>query len=594
MSGRTRTGLMPALALVAMAGACSEPRDVELESWELGVLSAELRDMSQFEAQQDLEQIFGHVRTLYGPYEYKEERFGYSIAELEEQAREMLAEFPGDSGFFETARWFLTRFQDGHVSLSQPRTSEPVVGYQIGIAVQPVEGKALVGGLLDPSLAQLGISYGDEVLAVDGVTPYELLEKATKLGSLGNDLSNEHLILRAFLRPGFASSLTPEGPVAEVDFRRADGSEYSRELVWREVTEVDAGLVSSDGEESNIAPADGFYVHAVDELGRATKGSIFTIGAPVPFFLTPSTAAAFDVAEVTVNATMLSRYGLEPSTTFDIYSALYSFGGKTILLIRQSGYGNQDFPQRLQYYKALMDQYDGFVDGLVVDQTHNPGGALGYCTGFARLFAQEPGSGFVQAMNTDRRWINAIRDYARALDPSLSSELSRSYELRASLIEEAYDAGEGVSPPIAFDPGHELLPDEEYVWTKPALVLIDELAGSCGDMFPMLVKNNGLAPLFGRRTMGLGGNVEEFGPLANSDAMLRLTRGLATTYREDGKYSSEDFVENRGVEPDVEHVITVDDFRGGFVGYMTHFSEVLAASMDGAPPPAEGPVTDPQ
>jgi C-terminal processing protease CtpA/Prc len=86
--------------------------------------------------------------------------------------------------------------------------------------------------------------------------------------------------------------------------------------------------------------------------------------------------------------------------------------------------------------------------------------------------------------------------------------------------------------------------------------LIDELAGSCADAFPMLVKANGLAPLFGRRPIGLGGNVETFGPLSNSQASLALTRSLFTTHQEDQTYAPGDFIENNGVSPDIEHVIT--------------------------------------
>ena len=98
----------------------------------------------------------------------------------------------------------------------------------------------------------------------------------------------------------------------------------------------------------------------------------------------------------------------------------------------------------------------------------------------------------------------------------------------------------------------------------------------------MLIHNSHVAPLFGRRTMGLGGNVEQFGPLTNSDASLYLTRGLFTSYRDDETYAPGVFVENNGVRPEIEHVISVDDFRGGFVEYMTHFSEELAHRVDAA------------
>jgi hypothetical protein len=86
--------------------------------------------------------------------------------------------------------------------------------------------------------------------------------------------------------------------------------------------------------------------------------------------------------------------------------------------------------------------------------------------------------------------------------------------------------------------------------------------------------------------MGLGGNVEPFGPLSNSAADLYLTRGMFTTHRNDETYPPEVCVENNGVHPDVEHVISVGDFRAGFVDYMTHFSDVVAAEVDAANAPA--------
>jgi C-terminal processing protease CtpA/Prc len=249
---------------------------------------------------------------------------------------------------------------------------------------------------------------------------------------------------------------------------------------------------------------------------------------------------------------------------------------------------------RLQYYRAILDQYDNFADALVVDQTHNPGGFIDYCTSFARMFMTAPGGNFVQAFNPDRRWINDFRDYARVLDPSLSTEASLTYELRAEVVEDAYDSGASLTAPMPFDLSASLLPDDTYVWQKPMLVLTDELAGSCGDIFPMLIKSNGTAPIFGRRTMGLGGNVEPFGPLSNSAADLYLTRGMFTTHRDDETYAPKDFVENNGVQPDIDHVISADDFRAGFVDYMTHFSDVVAAEVDAAnapasPPPSEAP-----
>jgi hypothetical protein len=103
-SGEDRTIIGAASIGAASIGAAS-----------IGASSAPLREMTKAEATEDLQQIFTYVQTLYGPYEYKEQRFGYSIAALEQTALGMLDHTPGDDGFYTAANWFLTRLHDGHV-----------------------------------------------------------------------------------------------------------------------------------------------------------------------------------------------------------------------------------------------------------------------------------------------------------------------------------------------------------------------------------------------------------------------------------------------------------------------------------------------
>lgn len=589
------------ICLTAAALACSGEDRTILGATNIGASSAPLREMTKAEATEDLQQIFTYVQTLYGPYEYKEQRFGYSIETLEKTALRMLDQAPGDDGFYTAANWFLSRLQDGHVSLDVSPDSNPVIAYYVPLFLQPVQSKALVAEVFEPSLLDEGIQYGDEVLTVDGVSPFDQLDEYLKLQSYANDLSNQHQIFQALIRPGYAASLRPQAPTAHIQFRRGDGSEYSRDLIWRESRSASLPFALEQGPMPALQK-DAFLVHGALARNAQLEGSLARWGDPKPFFYTQATAAAFDVTPVTANAQMLAKYGLDPSTApTDIFAALYSYEGKSILLIRQNRYDYDDVAivaARLAYYRAIMDQYDAFSDGLVLDQTHNPGGSIQYCIDFARLFLSQPGQNYVEAYNTDRSWINEFRAGARSIDPTLTSEASQSLELRGSQIEASYDADQSTTAPLPLYLGKDLPPDERYVWTKPRIVLIDELSGSCGDVFPMLIQRNGAAPLFGRRTMGLGGNVEAVGTLTNSTAQLHLTRGLFTTHRDDESYPAQVFIENNGVAPDIEHEISVDDFRGGFVDYMAHFSQVLAAQIDGAKappesPPPESPVSGP-
>jgi hypothetical protein len=532
------------------------------------------------EAGADLEQLFVYMRTFYAPYEYKEARFGYSIAELEDEARALLAVDTTEDGFYAAGNWFLSRFNDGHLNLIPALGSNPTFSYDIGLFLTPVEGKALVSEV-DPSLADVGVAYGDEVLAVDGIPPFALLDtEIARTESFGNPLTNQHLIARALSRPGYAANLRPRDPSAHIELRRADGTEFTLDLIWRDNRNESARFVPEAAAAVGVLePA--FLSRRALDINPGARGSLATIGSPTPFFLTPATSSAFDITPVTPNAETLARYGLDPGELPNIFGALYSHAGKTILLVRQSFYVSTGAEvQELQYYRALLDQFDNFVEGLVVDQTHNPGGSIQYCVDFARLFTRAPGENFVQAYNADRSWVNQLRNLGLGVDPSLASEEALRLELLATRVERAYEAGDPITHPFPLLGGNELLPDDSYVWSKPLLVLIDELAGSCGDIFPMLIKANHLAPLFGRRTIGLGGNVEGFGPLTNSQASLALTRGLFTSHQDDETYDSADFVENNGVQPDIEHVITVADFRTGFVDYMTHFSDVLAGQIE--------------
>jgi hypothetical protein len=92
---------------------------------------------------------------------------------------------------------------------------------------------------------------------------------------------------------------------------------------------------------------------------------------------------------------------------------------------------------------------------------------------------------------------------------------------------------------------------------------------------PLIVQANGIAPIFGQRTMGGGGNVEQVTTLQNTQAVLNLSRGLGTVYDPTGAYPDSRFVEDNGVTPDISYSHTLSDFRAGYVGYVAAFNAAL-------------------
>jgi C-terminal processing protease CtpA/Prc len=529
-----------------------------------------VRDLTQDEAKADFLTLADNFRNNYGPREYKERRFGFSFEDLVNQSLAEIEKSNNDIEYYGIISRFLTKFDDGHVSVRFP--GKAAVGFdraRIPVFVEPFEGKAIVTAITEPSVAALGIALGDEVVSVDGVPAADLLKTFASLNGFANPVTSEHLYFKLFNRRIGDGETFPTNVAAEVVFRNAEGNEYSQSLTWRKTNDVDKPVDLSTSNPQQIK----LTANRADEINESA--GINKIGAVEPFFVTERAAAEFKISKVTPSAETLKKFKVDSKTIKQIYSAIYRHNGKNVLLVRQPGYSPatyEDVAKLLNGYRAVMSQFESVVDVLVVDQTHNPGGYLDYCQGFAKLFIQKPGPGFMQSFNTDREWINSYRQWAKSVDPALKSEEALRLLSVSSQIEAAYDAKESITKPLPFYGDAFLRPDATYTWKKPVLVLIDELAGSCGDVFPMLLKANGAAKLFGKRTWGLGGNVEEF-LLTNSRAEVRITRGLFTTLSPDGNYTDANYAENNGVTPDIEYSHTLADFRAGFVGYVKSFSE---------------------
>ena len=559
--GASALGLSVVLgsALVLSCGTGSKTQQSQVQK-------IQLKNMSQEEAQADFAQIVETFRRNYGPLKFKEQRFAFTFDDLVAEHKQRLSAAVTDGEYFEIFASFLASFRDGHVSFRAPvLTALNEVTAEIPIALMPVEGKALVESIIDPSIKDFGIAEGDIILRIDGQDPVEIAKQLSKLKSSGNEESDKHNVVNAFFRRNYMGKLYPKSPTALVEVQKPDGKVFQVTLSWRRTTDLGERkdkLVSYQGGDTQLIASG--VSEDINFAGRIKMGS------QVPFFATPKVLEKMNFAELTPSASFLKKYGQEKAAP--IYAALYKSGGKTILMIRQPGYGAAPgftIDNHIGTYKAILDQYEELTDVLIVDQTHNPGGSVSYVSEMSNLFATQPMGNFVQAQRADRKWITDYRDASKELKET--NEEASLFALNMSKkVEEAYDKGRFLTEPLSFD-GRLMLTGGDYVWTKPVLILIDELAGSGGDAFPMLMKAAGRAKLFGKRTMGLGGSVEEE-VLANSRATYRVTRGLFTAYKPDGNYLRSDYVENNGVSPDVKWEHNIKDVRGGYVDYVTSFT----------------------
>lgn len=115
----------------------------------------------------------------------------------------------------------------------------------------------------------------------------------------------------------------------------------------------------------------------------------------------------------------------------------------------------------------------------------------------------------------------------------------------------------------------EVTPHPEVRYTKPILVLINQLDFSCGDFFPAVMQDNARATLLGTTTGGAGGFVLTAAyPNLFGIAQISYTGSLA--YRKNNR-----LIENLGVEPDIEYRLTNEDLTN----FYTPFKQKILESI---------------
>jgi hypothetical protein len=538
-----------------------------------GMLTA-LRPLTTDERAADFDQMTALFKEFYGPYEYKERTLKIKIADVTADLKAKAIAAQTDEEFAGYVMAMGAALKDGHVQISVENTSSGVMKYSIPVLLTPIEGRAIVGDVAPELAATFEFAIGDEVLAVDGQAPSAYLPKILKYRALARPESEQHYIAFVLSRPSYMTDMKPTQATVNLKIKKANGSEIVVDIPWQQTKfnkDLDQLLPIKNGLDLSVPFA--------NDLNHIVDNHIRQMGDVNPIFVTENVLTVFKFVKVYPSDASRKKFGLADKEIPPIYAALYKYGGKNILLVRQASYDPSDFSSEvyLKTYMALMSEYEALADVLVLDQTHNPGGS--YCADFYNLFAHDGDVQSVQLMNADRKWINDLKVNYVTSNPHPKVWENALLESWGLQVEQAYDAGVRLSTPVPIFTGSKYAGSAPYRWTKPMLVLIDELAGSCGDMFPMIVKANNRAKLFGQRTMGLGGNVEEVGTLNNSRIKVKMTRGMFYAFNPNRAPLDSEFIENNGVLPDIPYVQTVEDFRLGYPYYVKAFSDAAISGL---------------
>src|ERR1043165_5838876 len=425
-----------------------------------------LRDSSGPEARADFDQMAAAFQALYGPLVRKEARYHFDLDDAIDQTRAELQSSRSDSDTFRAISRFIDRLHDAHVSYSPSVLSDAARQVGVPLLVTKVESKFLVYTI--GSAVQGQVAIGDELTRIDGRTPADLIRLFGRFESFANPNSEAQLSAllvtrRSFLLP--ASFLPAPGTIARLQLRRADGSSYTVSTPW---------VSTRPPPRLQPPPARGApqlrrpFALASDTIqdvihARPDQAAVLDIGANNPFFLTPPVVQTFAIPPVRPSDATLAAFGVPPcdgTAAFDCYQSFagtYTFQGKRVLLVRIPSYVPSTAPGTAfdsTYIKAILSDFQGSADVLVLDETNNPGGSVFTTVDIISALITRPAINAGFAFHADRKIINDLRAFADevvAAGPDFAGLAAR-LTAGADALERAYDAKQPLGPliPLVF------------------------------------------------------------------------------------------------------------------------------------------------
>ena len=243
------------------------------------------------------------------------------------------------------------------------------------------------------------------------------------------------------------------------------------------------------------------------------------------------------------------------------YSGTYTSGGQRIGFIRIPSYAPADLNGALTQFVREIAYLQENTDGLVVDETRNPGGSVAYMHALLTYLFHYPFRGMAFEVRANSQWLASISSSYEQAKAQCSPDVLAQIEMILKALQEANRTNMGRTVPIPLD-GVDITRQPAtdsrgnlLGYTKPMIILTDEFSASGGDAFAAVMQDNGRGTLFGYRTMGAGGSVTDWQAGSYSEGLVNRTESLMNraTERAEVGYPVSPYVENVGVHPDIEY-----------------------------------------
>lgn len=429
------------------------------------------------------------------------------------------------------------------------------------------------------------INVGDELITFDGRPIIDVIEEIKRSEVTQSNRLTDDALASLYLtqRRAYLGDVVPRGPVS-ISARSKDGQEHSYQLLWEYTPEE----IQSWSE----IPFASFF-----SKRNLTKNFFSKYCISPLFFSCFSTENGQDFS---LEASLVgSRESFTPplgkiwwqtSSSSPFHAYIFQNSSKQLIgYIRISDYKGGDifFGEPLKEFGKIIDLFQERTEALIIDQVNNPGGLVFYCFALASMLTDKPlvtPKQRVAIMQKDVSEALEVKNLLLQIDSEqkavdLLGEEFFGYPVNYQFVQfgieycrfiiDQWNDGKTITDPTHIFGIDHINPHPSHRYTKPLLILANELSFSCADFFPTMMQENKRGPIFGTPTAGAGGWIDG-ASYPNHFGVDHLVYTASIAERADKKP-----IENLGVTPDIFYAASECDLQEGYQEYKIQVLDAL-------------------
>jgi hypothetical protein len=523
----------------------------------------------------DFQQIAGLYAKRYAPYEWKRDVFGFDLLNSAPWIDKVLAT-KDDLDFYEVLSEYVSKLNDAHDVYELPANFVARLNFTVDI----YDGKLLVDSINRTLLpaTEFPFAAGYELVSIDGQPAKTLLQTLLRYQVAANDRSTSRLAATLLtIRPQVLMPHAPDVPeISTVVFKRPDSQLEAYRIPW-----VKSGLPLTAVGKYITPSANTFTLRVAgdsppDEIPAYLAPLIRLQNTRIPDRTVLGFGSLTPIFAQSLPPGFVRRLG---STGDPFFSGTFEARGFRIGFIRIPNYAPTNATAALTAFQNEMAYFQANTDGLVIDDMRNPGGTLSYVDQLLSLVIPVPWRAMGFEVRATSEW---VMDISVALEQAKAAGAPQNIiDLLAMIkgaIVNANASFRGRTEPIPLDDvplDRSPLTDSQghlLAYTKPLIVLIDEMTASGAEVFAAGIQDNARGRLVGRRTMGAGGSAETWeagsyslGSTSVTESLMNRGHNVITRGHRKTSYPVAPYVENIGVHPDlrIDYMTTDNLYQSG-------------------------------